>query len=114
MEYGIIYLPKERKVNKWRKPALSLYRKTVEGRHFHRASNVKNSKPKEGLSLKLSYKDAADIMFLIGSQPKEKEATNNASNWQTRTELTTTVGDLAIGEAFTDNDGDNNIKVGIG
>lgn len=28
--------------------------------------------------------------------------------------LTTTVGDLAIGEAFTDNDGDINIKVGIG
>ena len=28
--------------------------------------------------------------------------------------LTTTIGDLAIGEAFTDNDGDINIKVGIG
>lgn len=42
--------------------------------------NVKNSKPKEGLSLKLSYKDAADIMFLISSQPKAKEATDNASN----------------------------------
>ena len=28
--------------------------------------------------------------------------------------LTTTVGDLAIGEAFTDSDGDINIKVGIG
>ena len=30
------------------------------------------------------------------------------------TPLTTTIGDLAIGEAFTDNDGDINIKVGIG
>jgi hypothetical protein len=28
--------------------------------------------------------------------------------------LTTTIGDLAIGEAFTDSDGDINIKVGIG
>jgi hypothetical protein len=28
--------------------------------------------------------------------------------------LTTTVGDLAIGEAFTDCDGDINIKIGIG
>ena len=27
--------------------------------------------------------------------------------------LTTTIGDLAIGEAFTDSDGDINIKVGI-
>ena len=42
--------------------------------------NVKNSKPKDGLSLKLSYKDAADIMFLIGSQSKPKEVTDNASN----------------------------------
>jgi hypothetical protein len=28
--------------------------------------------------------------------------------------LNTTIGDLAIGEAFTDDDGDINIKVGIG
>ena len=28
--------------------------------------------------------------------------------------LSTTVGDLAIGEAFTDSDGDINIKVGLG
>lgn len=42
--------------------------------------NVKNSKSKEGSSLKLSYKEAADIMFLIGSQPKAKEETDNASN----------------------------------
>lgn len=30
------------------------------------------------------------------------------------TPLTTTIGDLAIGEAFTDIDGDINIKVGVG
>lgn len=30
------------------------------------------------------------------------------------TPLTTTVGELAIGEAFTDDDGDINIKVGVG
>lgn len=42
--------------------------------------NIKNSKPKDGLSLKLSHKDAADIMFMIGSQSKQKEETDNASN----------------------------------
>ena len=44
------------------------------------ACNVKNSKPKNGLSFKLSYKDAADIMFLIASQTEMKEVTDNASN----------------------------------
>ena len=43
-------------------------------------STVKTTKSKSGMNIKLSYKEAAGILYMIAVQLKEKEATDNASN----------------------------------
>lgn len=43
-------------------------------------STVKTTKSDNGMSIKLSYKEAAGILHMIALQLKEKEAINNASN----------------------------------
>jgi hypothetical protein len=43
-------------------------------------STVQTTKSDNGMSIKLSYKEAAGILHMIALQLKEKEATNNASN----------------------------------
>ena len=43
-------------------------------------SIVKTTKSNSGMSIKLSYKEAAGILHMIALQLKEKEATDNAIN----------------------------------
>lgn len=43
-------------------------------------STVKTTKSDSGMSIKLSYKDAAGILHMIALQLAEKEVTANASN----------------------------------
>lgn len=43
-------------------------------------SIVKTTKSDNGMSIKLSYKEAAGILHMIALQLKEKETTDNAGN----------------------------------
>ena len=77
IEYVIIIVPKERKVNKMKKVKYYLcLEKTDKGIE----TTVKTTKSSNGMSIKLSYKDAAGILHMIALQLKEKEAIDNASD----------------------------------